>query len=156
MAYATRFTLRELGRRAQSLDDEIGRLDELLGPLVAGRAAGLLALFGVGPNTAAILLVAAGDHPERLHSEAAWAQLCGVAPIPASSGKITRWRLNRAGDRQANHALWRIVFVRMRSDPRTRVYVERRIAEGKSKSEIIRGLKRYVAREVYPYVRGRD
>ena len=96
------------------------------------------------------MLIAAGDHPERLRSEASWAHLCGVAPIPASSGKITRRRLNPAGDRQANHALWRIVLTRMSFEPRTRAYVERRTLEGKTKMEIIRCLKRYVAREVYP------
>jgi transposase len=116
----------------------------------------LLVVFGVGTDTAATLLVAAGDHPERLHSEAAWAHLCGVAPIPASSGKIARrYRLNPGGDRHANEALWRIVFVRMRRDPRTRAYVERRTTEGKSKLEIIRCLKRYVAREVYRHLRPR-
>jgi transposase len=103
--YATRFALRELGRRAEFLDDQIERLDDLIVPLVTARAPSLLALYGVGPETAALLLVAAGDHPERLRSEAAWAHLCGVAPIPASSGKRTRHRLNRGGDRQANHAL---------------------------------------------------
>ena len=115
--YATRFALRELGRRAEFLDGQIGRLDDLIVPLVTARAPGLLALYGVGPETAALLLVAAGDHPERLRSEAAWAHLCGVAPIPASSGKRTRHRLNRGGDRQANHALWRIVITRMSSHP---------------------------------------
>ena len=95
-----------------------------------------------------------GTTPERLRSEAAWAHLCGAAPIPASSGKTVRRRLNPGGDRQANHALWRIVFTRMGSDPATRAYVERRTAEGKSKKEIIRCLKRYVAREVYPHLRG--
>jgi transposase len=151
--YATRFALRELGRRAEFLDDQIERLDELIVPLVTARAPGLLALYGVGPETAALLLVAAGDHPERLHSEAAWAHLCAVAPIPASSGKRTRHRLNRGGDRQANHALWRIVITRMSSHPPTRAYVERRSKEGLSKKEIIRCLKRYVAREVYPFLR---
>ena len=150
--YTTRIALRELGRRAAYLAEEIDRVDELLAPLIADRAPGLLALFGVGTDTAAILLCAAGDHPGRLRSEAAWAHLCGVAPIPASSGKVTRRRLNRAGDRQANHALWRIVFTRMRSEPRTRAYVARRALEGKSKLEIIRCLKRYVAREVYPHL----
>ncbi|MGD0064869.1 MAG: transposase, partial [Streptosporangiaceae bacterium] len=105
-------------------------------------------------HTAALLLIAAGDHPERLRSEAAWAHLCGAAPIPASSGKTVRRRLNPGGDRQANHALWRIVFTRLGSDPATRAYAERRTAEGKSKKEIIRCLKRYVAREVYPHLRG--
>ena len=130
------------------------RLDDLIVPLVAARAPGLMTLHGVGAETAALLLVAAGDHPERLRSEAAWAHLCAVAPIPASSGKRTRHRLNRGGDRQANHALWRIVITRMSCHPPTRAYVERRTAEGLSKKEIIRCLKRYVAREVYPQLRG--
>jgi transposase len=151
--YATRIALRELGRRARFLDAQIARLDELIIPLVTARAPGLLALHGVGPDTAALLLIAAGDHPGRLHSEAAWAHLCGVAPIPASSGKVTRRRLNRGGDRQANHALWRIVITRMSSHPATRAYVARRSSEGRSKTEIIRCLKRYVAREVYPRLR---
>ena len=151
--YATRVALRELGRRAVFLDGQLERLDELIVPLVTARAPGLLALFGIGPNTAALLLIAAGDHPERLRSEAAWAHLCAAAPIPASSGKITRHRLNPGGDRQANHALWRIAFTRMGSDAATRAYVERRTKEGKSKAEIIRCLKRYVAREVYPHLR---
>jgi transposase len=97
-------------------------------------------------------LVAAGDHPERLRSEAAWAHLCGVAPIPASSGKVRRHRLNLRGNREANHALWRIVITRMSSHPATRAYVERRTKEGLSKKEIIRCLKRYVAREVYRHL----
>ena len=112
-----------------------------------------MALHGVGIDTAATLLVAAGDNPERLRSEPAWAHLCGVAPIEASSGKVTRHRLNRGGDRNANQALWRIALTRMRSDPRTRAYVKRRTAEGKSKREIIRILKRYIAREVYHHLR---
>jgi len=150
--HATRIALRELGRRARFLDGQLQRLDELIVPLVTAHAPGLLALYGVGPHTAALLLITAGDHPGRLRSEAAWAHLCGAAPIPASSGKVTRHRLNPGGDRQANHALWRIVFTRLGSDPRTRAYAERRTAEGKSKAEIIRCLKRYVAREVYPHL----
>ena len=98
-------------------------------------APSLVELYGVGTQTAAVLLVAAGDNAERIKSEAAFAHLCGVAPIQASSGKTTRHRLNRGGNRQANHALWRIVFTRMSSDPRTRAYVERRTAEGRSKRE---------------------
>src|SRR5271156_6808585 len=132
---------------------QLERLDELIGPLAAARAPGLLALYGIGPHTAALLLIAAGDHPGRLRSEAAWAHLCGAAPIPASSGKTVRRRLNPGGDRQDGHALWRIVFTRLGSDPATRAYAERRTAEGKSKKEIIRCLKRYVAREVYPHLR---
>src|SRR6266550_958917 len=102
---------------------------------------------------ASLLLIAAGDHPGRLRSEAAWAHLCGAAPIPASSGKVTRHRHGPGGDRQANHALWRIVFTRLGSHPATRAYAGRRTAEGKSKAEIIRCLKRYVAREVYRHLR---
>ena len=153
VGYATRIALRELGRRAEFLDAQLERLDELIAPLVAARAPGLLALHGVGPDTAALLLVAAGDHPERLRSEAAWAHLCAVVPIPASSGKVTRHRLNPGGDRQANHALWRIVLTRMSTHPPTLIYVERRTKEGLSKKEIIRCLKRYVAREVYRHLR---
>jgi transposase len=151
--YHTLLSLRELGRRTQFLDCQLERLDELIVPLVTARSPGLLALYGVGPDTAAILLVAAGDHPGRLRSEAAWAHLCAAAPIPASSGKVTRHRLNPGGDRQANHALWRIVITRMSSHPPTRAYVDRRTKEGLSKKEIIRCLKRYVAREVYPHLR---
>jgi transposase len=152
--YATRVALRELGRRVRFLDAQLGRLDKLIGPLVAARAPGLLALHGAGPDTAALLLVAAGDHPERLRSESSWAHLCGVAPIPASSGKVTgRYRLNRGGNREANQALWRVVICRMSSHPATRAYVERRTKEGLSKREIIRCLKRYVAREVYHHLR---
>jgi hypothetical protein len=122
-------------------------------PLVTARAPGLLALYGIGPHTAALLLIAAGDHPGRLRSEASWAHLCAVAPLPASSGKTVRHRLNPGGDRSANHALWRIVFTRMGSDPATRAYAERRTSEGKSKAEILRCLKRYVAREACPHLR---
>jgi transposase len=99
------------------------------------------------------VLITAGDNPERLRSEPSWARLCGVAPIEASSGKVIRRRLNPGGDRQANAALWHIVVTRMSSDPRTRAYVERRSKEGKSKKEIIRVLKRYVARELYYYLK---
>jgi transposase len=130
--YATRIALRELGRRAEFPGGQLERLDELIAPLVAARAPGLLALHGVGPGTAALLLAAAGDHPERLRSEAAWAHLCAAAPIPASSGKVTRHRLNPGGDRQANHALWRIVLTRTSAHPPTRAYAGRRTREGLS------------------------
>src|SRR5690349_9961743 len=151
--YHTLLSLRELGRRAQFLDAQLDRLDELIVPLVTARAPGLLGLYGVGPDTAAILLVAAGDHPERLRSEAAWAHLCAAAPIPASSGKVTRYGPGPGGDRQAGHALYRIVITRLSSHPSTRAYAGRRTKEGLSKKEIIRCLKRYVAREVYPHLR---
>jgi transposase len=152
--YATRVALRELGRRARFLDSQLDRLDGLIGPLVTERAPGLLALHGAGPDTAALLLVAAGDHPERLRSESSRAHLCGVAPIPACPGKTAgRYRLNRGGDRQANSALWRIVMVRMSSHPATRAYADRRGKEGLPGKEIIRCLKRYAAREVYRQLR---
>jgi len=150
--FATKVALRSLGRRVLALEEEEGALDELLTELVTAGAPDLLALYGVGVDSAAALLVAAGDNPQRLRSEAAWAHLCGVAPIEASSGKVTRHRLDRGGDRQANAALWRIVMVRMRHEPPTRAYVDRRTAEGRSKLEIMRVLKRYVAREVYYYL----
>ena len=153
VGYATRIALRELGRRAEFPGAQLGRPGELIGPLTAARAPGLLARHGIGPHTAALLLIAAGDHPERLRSEAAWAHVCGAAPIPASSGKTVRRRLNPGGDRQANHALWPTVFTRLGSDPATRAYAERRTAEGKSKKEIIHCLKRYVARQAYPHLR---
>jgi transposase len=154
VSYCTKMALRELGRRAEFLDDQIARLNELLTPLVAVAAPGLLALRGVGPDTAALLLITAGDRPGRLRSEAAWAHMCGAAPIPAGSGKTDgRVRFNPGGDRQANHALWRIVLCRMSSDARTRDYVERRTKDGLSKPEIMRCLKRYVAREVYRQLR---
>jgi transposase len=152
VTYATKTALAVLGRRVLALDEEKQRLDALIGELVATTAPQLLDLHGVGVDSAAALLVAAGDNPDRLRSEAAWAHLCGVAPIPASSGKVTRYRLNRGGDRQANSALWVIVITRMASDPRTRAYVARRLEEGRSKADVIRILKRYVAREVYRHL----
>ena len=152
VTFATKTALRTLGQRALALEAEMDQIDVVLGGLISQHWEDLLSVYGVGIDSAAALLVAAGDNPERLHSEAAWAHLCGVAPIEASSGKVTRLRLNRGGDRQANSALWHIVITRMSSDPRTGAYVERRTAEGKSKKEIIRVLKRYVARELYYYL----
>jgi transposase len=108
--------------------------------------------FGVGPQTAAVLVAVAGDNPERLKSEASLAALCGVSPLQASSGKTVRHRLNRGRNRSANNALWTIAMVRMRSEPRTRAYVDRRTKEGMSKKEIHRCLKRYLVREVYPLI----
>ena len=127
---ATKTALRTLGRRVLALDDEKAALDELLAELVTATAPALLGVHGVGVDTAATLLVTAGDNPQRLRSEAAWAHLCGVAPIEASSGKVTRYRLNRGGDRQANSALWGIVITRMRSDPRTQTYVAAPVDRG--------------------------
>jgi transposase len=151
--YAVRVALRELGRRVEFLDAQLERLDDLIVPLVTARAPGLLSLYGVGPDTAALLLVAAGDHPERLRSEAAWAHLCGAAPIPASPGTVRRHRLNPGGNREASHALWRIVITRMSWHPETRAHAERRIKEGLPNKEIIRCPKRHVARAVYHHPR---
>jgi transposase len=152
VVYATKVALSSIGRRVLALEEETAGIDELLDKLVTATAPGMLEIFGVGIDTAAALLVAAGDNPGRLRSEAAWAHLCGVAPIQASSGKVTRHRLDRGGDRHANNALWRIVMVRLRSDPRSRAYMERRTKEGRSKREVIRILKRYVAREVFKHL----
>jgi transposase len=153
VGYATRIAVREPGRRAEFPDGRLARLDELIISLVTSRAPGLLALYGIGPDTAALLLIAAGDHPGRLRPEAAWAHLCAVAPIPASSGKVTRHRLSPGGNREASHALWRIVITRMSSRAPTRAYVERRSEQGLPEKEIIRCLKRYLAREVYRHLR---
>ena len=149
METATKFALRSVARRYQRLSEEISELDEQLDRLVAEAAPELLAVEGVGTDTAATLLIAAGDNPERLKNEAAFAHLCGVAPIPASSGKTVRHRLNRHGDRDANRALYVIATCRMSRDKRTLTYVDKRTKEGKTKKEIIRCLKRYIAREVY-------
>ena len=150
--YTTLVTIRALGRRVQYLREETRRLNRLLRPLIRQTAPGLLEVFGVGFDTAGKLLVAAGDNPERIRTEAAFAHLCGVAPIPASSGKTIRHRLNRGGNRQANSALYHIVITRMRHDPATRRYVARRLTEGKTMGEIARILKRYVAREVFQHL----
>jgi transposase len=140
-----------LARRVHALDAELVTIDEQLGPLVKAAAPELLNVFGVGVDTAAVLLVTAGDNPERITSEGAWAMLCGIAPVPATSGKIdNRFRLNSGGDRHANNAIWRIVITRLgQHEPRTIAYMNRRLAEGKSKRSIIRSLKRYVARETF-------
>lgn len=147
---AIKQAMASVARRHQELRAEIARLDAALEQLVPNVApASFLAQRGVGLQVAAMLLTTLGDNPARLRSEASFAALCGVSPVDASSGKQRRHRLNSGGDRQANSALWRIVFVRMSRDPRTQAYVARRTAEGKTTKEIIRCLKRYVAREVY-------
>ena len=149
MEEATRFALRSVARRYQALSEEIAELDAQLDRLVAESAPELTSLPAIGTDHAATLLMVAGDNPERLGSEASFASLCGVSPVEASSGKVVRHRLNRGGNRDANRALHLICVVRMRIDQRTRRYAARRASEGKSKKEIIRCLKRYVAREVY-------
>ena len=146
---AMRHALRALACRWLALHEEIKVHTRQLKTLTTRTAPALVATFGIGFDSAAELLCAAGDNAGRVRSEAAYAKLCGACPIPASSGKTSRHRLNRGGNRQANAALFRIVVVRMRWHPPTIAYVERRTTEGLSKREIIRCLKRYVAREVY-------
>jgi len=145
-------TLRLLAKRCLALAEELKTLDAMLDRLTLQHATRLRARFGVGAQTAAVLVVVAGDNPERLKSEAALAALCGTSPLQASSEKTVRHRLNRGGNRAANNALWTIAMVRMRSDPRTRAYVERRTKEGMSNREIHRCLKRYIVRELYPLI----
>ena len=142
--------LRRLARRYEFLTAEIRAADAELRPLITTAAPQMLTQLGVGLEVTGQLLTTVGDNPERLRSEAAFAHLCGVAPIPASTGKTHRHRLNRGGDRAANNALYTVVLTRLRLDPRTRAYVTRRSAEGLSKREITRCLQRYVARELSP------
>ncbi|MBO0915123.1 IS110 family transposase [Streptomyces laculatispora] len=151
-ACAVRIALRRFARRYQALAEEIKDADKEIGPLVTHTAPRLIALPGVGPETASQLLTSAGDNPDRLRSEAAFAHLCGAAPVPASSGRTNRHRLNRGGDRAANNALHTIVLVRMKYDRRTQEYVARRTAQGMTKKDVIRCLKRFVAREIFRHL----
>lgn len=145
--------LRRIARRCQHLSEEITEADRELKALIIATAPSLVDQVGVGTEVAGQLLITAGDNPERLRSEAAFAALCGVSPLPASSGRTDRHRLNRGGDRAANRALYTVVMVRMRYDQRTRDYVARRTEQVLSKREIMRCLKRYVARELLPLIR---
>ena len=145
----TRYALRELAQRIQDLTTRHTQTKKRMHRITEALAPDLLALKGVGPDTASTLLLTAGDNPDRLHTEQAFAALCGASPIPASSGKTRRYRLNRSGDRQANAALWRIIIVRLGTDQRTKDYLARRLRDGKSKQEAIRCLKRYRAREIF-------
>jgi len=147
---ATKRSLRLLARRYQALSAEITELDQYIAEVCADANPALLAADGVGPEVASALLVAAGDNPERMRSDASFAALCGVSPVEASSGKITRHRLNRGGNRDANNALWRIAMVRLaHHHPATDAYLQRRRQDGKGDREILRCLKRYIAREMY-------
>ena len=149
---AAKYILRSLACRYRQLSEEVRDLEVELERITRSVAPTLANTFGVGPNTATTLLIPAGSNPDRLRTEAAFASLCGVNPIPASSGKTNRHRLNRGGDRQANAALYRIVVLRLRYESRTQVYMRRRTAEGMTKRDVIRCLKRYVAREVYSVI----
>lgn len=151
-ASAAAYTLRLLACRIVALATEINDLDQQITQAVTRHVPKLLQRRGVGPDCAAALLIAAGDNPHRLASETSYAALCGASPVEASSGKTQRLRLNRGGDRQANAALSRIALSRLRWDPRTRAYLARRIAEGKTRREAIRCLKRYIAREIYQII----
>jgi transposase len=150
---ATVEVLRSLARRARDLDAEARRLDERIETIVRAWRPDMLEEFGVGPLVAATVLCA-WSHAGRVRSEAAFASLAGVAPIPASSGLVVRHRLNRSGDRQLNRALHTVVLCRLRYDPATRAYAERRRAEGKTDREIKRCLKRYVARQLFKRLEG--
>ena len=147
-----RRALAALGRRWLALDTEARQLEAQITALISTHAPKLLARHGVGAVTAAQLLVTAGANADRLHSDAALAALCGTSPVDASSGKTSRHRLNRGGDRAANNALWVIAHVRTISDPRTRAFVDKRTATGNSRKEIMRMLQRYIARELYPVI----
>jgi transposase len=147
--YITALTLKTLAIRCQSLRSEIASTDALLQEFLDSYAPLLTELPGVGVEVATQLLVTVGDNPERINNEAQFAALTGTAPVPASSGKTNRRRLSRGGDRQANSALHHVVLSRMQSDHRTKHYVAKRTADGKSKRETMRCLKRYVAREIY-------
>ncbi len=150
---AAKLALRSLARRIAELDTEIAALDRQLEPLVATAAPRTTSLLGISTGHAGQLLVTAGENIDRLRGDGSFAALCGVSPIPASSGRTTRHRLNYGGDREANRALHMIAVCRLRYCQRTRAYAKRRIAEGKTKPEIIRCLKRYIAREVYRSLR---
>lgn len=149
-----RHTLRSLAKRWLLLDEEIKELGNMIEELILGRAPHLLDEFGIGVDTAAEILIVAGDNPERIRSEAAFAKLAGISPIPAGSGMTSgKHRINHGGHRQLNAAIYRTVIVRMRFHQPTIDYVARRTAEGKSKRDIIRCLKRYVIREVYHLIK---
>jgi transposase len=150
---AAKHGLRTLARRINDLDDQIAQADKALTALTTQAVPSLLAMRQVGPQTAAQLAITAGQNITRMRSEATFAKLCGVAPLPASSGKTQRHRLNRGGDRQANCALYMIIVGRMRNHPETKAYVQRRHEEGLSNPEIIRCLKRHLARTIYRNLR---
>lgn len=146
---AAKIALKRLAKRYVDLDDEVSELDDMIGAILADAAPLLVQLKCADAQSAAQLMVTVGDNPERLRSEASFAMLCGVAPVLVSSGMTYRHRLNRGGDRQANSAIHIIAIGRLRTDERTKEHVAKKMAEGHTKMEAIRCLKRYIAREVY-------
>lgn len=144
-----RMLMSELATRIHHLSEQLSRLETAMTRTVTACAPELLARPGVGYDSAAALLIAVGDNPERMKNEASFAALCGVSPVEFSSGKTTKRRLNRGGNRQANAALYRIVLTRIRWDETTQNYLQNRTEKGKSKRDVIRCLKRYLAREIF-------
>ncbi|MCX5338626.1 transposase [Streptomyces atratus] len=153
---SAKHSLCAMARRWKGLNDEVKEHDILLGKLTKAHAPDLVDAFGIGADTAAEVLVTIGDNPERIRSQAAFAKLAGVCPVPASSGKTTRHRLNHGGHRHLNSALYRVATVRMRFHQPTIDYVAGRTAEGKTKQEIIRCLERYLAREIYQLIKAQQ
>ena len=150
---ACKTSLRSAARRWEHLDTEDTDLTKQITDLLAREAPELLDVFGVGPDVAAALLISVGGNPDRMRTEASFAALCGISPIPASSGKTHRHRLNRGGDRQANAAIHVVALTRRRTESRTKAYVEIRTAQGLSPRDINRCLKRYIARELFPILK---
>jgi transposase len=148
----TMVALRILAERHRGLTRQIETLTNRMDPVVTAHNPALRAAFGVGPVVATQLVITAGNNPDRLVNETSFAALCGVAPVPASSGKTRRYRLSRGGDRRANHAVHRIALVRMSHDPTTHGYVQRQLDRGRSKKEILRQLKRAIVREIYRHL----
>ena len=146
---SAKMAMRAIARRWLALHEEIQAHDQELDRLVREKAPELMKSHGISTMTVAEILILVGDNPERIHSEAALAKLCGVCPIPASSGRTNRMRLNRGGNRQANAAIYRVAIVRLRDDERTKAYAARRTLEGKTQREIVRCIKRYIVREIY-------
>ena len=147
-----RISLKSLARRYLELHDEIADLDVMIAAIVDELAPELIKRNAIGYESASQLLITAGDNPQRLRSESGFAALCGVSQVPVSSGKTNRYRLNRGGDR----ALHIIAIGRLRTDAKTKEYVARRVAEGHTKMEAIRCLKRYISREVYTLLRNQN
>jgi transposase len=151
---AAKHSLKTLARQHSQLGADVEHLTTLMTAIVTGHAPrSMLEMTGVGPIVASDILIAWGSDPDRITSEAAFAALCGVSAVEASSGEHVRHRLNRGGDRQANAALYRMVIVRLRFDPATRAYMQRRLADGRTKKEIVRCLKRYAARDLYHHLK---